>query len=789
MQSPLKMTSPPCNPPESNISNLRKSGSSANPVSELRPPLASRSSLEKVRDCSLERNVKPSFSSSESPVLVSSNPTLHGVVESNSQVTNRQMENIVQCNDASYKVTNPTLHGVESNSQELDGFVGVDELCPGQAGPPTTAIKISIEDAELQTNEGNLLLKETSQMGKCEIDAKVIDSSQESSELEISQLKTRSSSAIEVTGPSLKSDISDHQLVEERPFDLSLKDHKVILQANPVCKANETFGEQTETMHSGPFFSDDQMLQDNAADNSSHVEDYDVAVTENSHAYPHFGSIELEKEDHDVSPELKSQKGDINEPYGKQTEMMNSLNYIATPIVSDSQMLLDNAADITSKVQGYNAAGIENFPAFSHIGFEEQEKELVKPVAEEAEPYPISSEMSWDNPANISSKVQDYNRAELEHGNEDFTAIGELRKQLKVEEGDMQSSNRTDRYNNISVSISANNDHKMVFDNVIEKQDGQIHLTREDTLQCHLLEDRSSLLVEDIIPMVANCDLNSHAQHEVGFHDQSTSVEFGNMEEGDRAGAVDAEDVNASCQKVGTFANSEVENTYVTCEPSFAVQVKSEHSSKNKIEHVDLEVKNNLSVESSHCSFDSQPGDELCPCDDNSSSMVQMYMLEGENDDNAKGDQVEQITPYQCETKEICNDEEESTKAPTLSFDNSHSLEEPQILENESNTRVPLHTDMAQTFKESEGGNLVIEEQDDNCELQNPVNQIEEVSSASVPQDEDATEEHCSKESGINTKQDVLVIKPPFEAAGEEILTMKSDAVQNSPDEMGGHDS
>ncbi|KAM6578778.1 hypothetical protein CsatB_030615 [Cannabis sativa] len=1002
MQSPLKMTSPPCNLPESNISNLRKFGASPNPVSELRPPLAPRSLLGTVRDGSLARNGKASCSSSGSPVLAAANPALYGVVETNSQATNRQMENIEQCNDTSYKCIK-TL-------KELHGFVGVDELCPGKAGPPNTAIKFSIEDAELQMNDTNLLLKESSEMNKYEIDTKVVDSSQKSSELEIPQLKTCSSSAIEVTGPSIKSDISDHQLVEERPFDSSLKDHGVVLQVNPVCKAdepfgeqsetmhsltgesgpfsnnnqmlqdsaadissqvgdddvaeaenshnfphsrsielekedhdvcpklnppkgdidepygkqtemmnslkcmaspvvsdsqmlqdnaaditsevqgfntagienypaNETFEEQTETMHSGPFFSDNQMLQDDAADISSHVEDYDVAETEKSHVFPHFRSIELEKEDHDVFPELKSQKGDIVEPYGKQTEMVNSLNYIALPIVSDSQMLQDNAADITSKVQGYNTTGIENSPAFSHIGFEEHEKELDKPFAEQAGPYPISSDsqMPWDNAADNSSKVQDYNTAELEnspprrltdYGTEDSTAIGELRKQSNVEDGVMQSGNRTDRNNNSSISISPNNDHKVVIENVIEIPEfvefPKSLLTREDTLQvdgslsgeesifpeeleqenvlqsdetevtdasqtelrtprtssmpdsmldcesnadasvqCHILEDGPSVLVEDIIkPVVVNCNLNSHTQHEVGFRDQSTYVDLGNMDEGDLSGAVVDEDVIVTCQKVGPLADSELENPCVTCEPSFAVQVESEYSSKNKVQHVDVEVKNNFSAESSHCNFDSQLVDELCPCDENS-SMVQMYRLEGENDDNDQGDQAKQITPYLFETKVICNDEKESTEVPTSSFDDSHSVDEPHTLENESNTRVTLHDgsfslsslkDADQTFKESEGGNHMIEEQDGNHELQNPVNQIEEVSSTSVPQDEGVTEEH--KESGINKKQDVLVIKPPpnatpfsdewlaaFEAAGEEILTMKSGAVQNSPEE------
>ncbi|KAM6563666.1 hypothetical protein CsatB_023664 [Cannabis sativa] len=89
-----------------------------------------------------------SCSNSGSPILVAANFALYGVVESNSQVTNRQMENIEQCNDTSHK-------GIKT-LKELHGFVGVDELCPGKVGPPNTAIKFSIEDAEFQMNDTNL---------------------------------------------------------------------------------------------------------------------------------------------------------------------------------------------------------------------------------------------------------------------------------------------------------------------------------------------------------------------------------------------------------------------------------------------------------------------------------------------------------------------------------------------------------------------------------------------------------------------------------------------------------
>ncbi|POO01553.1 hypothetical protein TorRG33x02_028600 [Trema orientale] len=709
--------------------------------------------------------------------------------------------------------------------------------------------------------------------------------------------------------------VNSHTFSPSRSIEVGKEVYGVSSGLNSHKCNVEPFGEQAETCEACPIFSDSQLLQDNAADISSKVQDYNAAEIENSHNISPLRSTELEK-DYGFSSELNSGKCIVNEPLGEQAEMMNSVTCETGPISINSKMLRDNAADMSLKGQDYNAAEIENSLTFSsfrsiELGKEDygvsselnSQKCNVKPFGEQAEtlvfsnfeacPFSCDSQMLEDNATDTSSKVHDYNASEInnshtasplrsiEQEKEDSLTVDVVRKQSYVEDAGAQSfdGNVTTESSNNNISIFVNNQHKMVVDNVIEKPEflefPKSPLSREDPLedvvlfqvddclignnnffpeepkqenvlhsdeaegteaceselkssstpllpvamldcrskaakevQCHTLDDIPSV---DSKPVVANFNPNAHFQHDVGLHDQSTSLELGNMDEDHLTDVTSAEEVNVTGQKSGSFSDSEQGNPYITSEPSLVVQVEDDSWISHTTEHDDVEDdKINLSVESSCHIPNSQPEDDFCPCNEDS-SMGQIYTLEGESNDKVQEDQVQQITPCLSEIERISNKEKESSEAPGLSTEHSNSLEELQIFKNGSSGNVhlevgdhkgtgsespglSLHEDMAQEFKESEGGNYIIKEQDENSKLRNPVNQIEEASSANVPEHEDVKKEH--KRSGIDKKQDVLVIKPPlnatpfsdewlaaFEAAGEEILTMKSGAVQNSPPE------
>lgn len=554
------------------------------------------------------------------------------------------------------------------------------------------------------------------------------------------------------------------------------------------CNVDEPFGEHVEMMNSltcerGQISSGSQMLQGNATDISSKVQDYNVAEIENSHTFTSLRPLELEKEDLGVSSELNSRECNVDEPCGQQGEMMNSFNYEVSPSSSDSQMLRDNAVDICSKVQDYNADEIENSHTISDLRTIKQ----------------------------------------------DSNAVDEVRKQSNVEDTGVQllDGNVMVERSNSDISIFVNNQHKMVLDNVLEKPESLEfpNLASEDTLQdgvilqvddsiiddksfspeeskqecvlpsdelegtkacesglessntilmpvpiidcesiaaevvqCHTQEDTSSVIfVDSSTPTIENFNLNTQFQHDVELHDQSTTMELGNMDEDHLTDAASVE-VNVTCQKSGHFGDSEPENPYITSEPSLIVQVESDSLINHTTEHgVIEEEKFNLLVESS-CHISNS---HFCPCNEDS-SMGKLYTLGGENDNNkVKEDQVKLITPSLSETERISTEEKESLEAPSLSFEDSHLLEElQQTFENGESTNgevkinlhsgsgsespvLSLHKDMDQAFKESEGGNYIIKEQDWNSEHQNPVDQVEEISLASFPEDEDVTREQC----------------------------------------------
>lgn len=323
LQNPLARTPQPSNLPEPDSANLKKLGAPY-PVFGPRPPLAPRRLPKVFNDGAKTGNVKASCSRLGCTVPSAVTPNSQEVVESDSQVSILQkMEQKVHYNHSvesdlqvpcaiklgsvfepkpthASKILSEVVNdraktgnvqaSVSSSGSSVTSAINSalhETMESGSQVSNLQKVEQQVQKVQCKDNVSEAITSEQTEtlqlVGKCDTDMKVVDGSTMStkrSALESPDLISLSSSAMEVAALSVKSDVNDHLLAEDKPSYLLIEDHGVSSEINfGKCNVKESFGEPAEmnalSCEAGPI-SSSQMLQDNVANINSDVQDFNV---------------------------------------------------------------------------------------------------------------------------------------------------------------------------------------------------------------------------------------------------------------------------------------------------------------------------------------------------------------------------------------------------------------------------------------------------------------------------------------------------------------------------------
>lgn len=791
----------------------------ANPVFEPRPPHASKILSEVINDRAKMGNVQASVSSSGSSVTSAINSALHETMESDSQVSNLQkVEQKVQCNDN----VSEAITSVQTETLQL--------------------------------------------VGKCDTDMKVVDDSTMStkrSALENPDLTSLSSSAMAVAALSVKSDVNNHLLAEDKPSYLLIEDHGVSSEINfGKCNVKEPFGEPAEmnalSCEAGPI-SSSQMLQDNVANINSDVQDFNVFEGNDSSC---LRSREQENGDTNALDKVRAQSNfedaSMQSLAGNKT-VKSSERYISTPETCQHELVVSNETEKPEDLEFPNSFlprecalqdGImlqeNNIQFVKSKGTNACETEMKRPSTsclipvsvqdcgsdtaklvecqnqENIQPVSVDSEPAVEN-YNLDAQFQHdvglhdrYTTMELGSMDEDHVIDGVSAEDGNVlcqRSGHFGENEREVPYITsepsliVQVEGESCNNHTAEHD---DPEDKQINLSVESSCR-----DSNSQPEDKFSPELHNSSMGQmfalNGENDVSKHqeDQEKQVMPCFLE----ADRISNEEKQSPEAQFCLFAHSH----------SLEVPQKSKDGNIADL-NLQVSVHDGRQLKSSGLSLHEHKDQVL-----KESEVVNCMTREpdGNSDLQDPVNKIKEVFPPSVtgvglsladNSAEVFNEEndfenvlEERNEAPTVQVDglDVNKNAEPvqvEVAVTSSIEIVPSAVENTYCVTKCRHENELSNEVNSptsclypnvsaslnsvNCTLD--IEQQHELENTLSTEDKDVSKDQ--KKAGIEMKQEMLVIKPPphvtpfsdewlaaFEAAGEEILTMKSGAVQNSP--------